>query len=75
MDELEDQSFPWKIVEYSVVSAETVFHLTLSVQRAIRDGFQPLGGITHVQTPDGNLFYQAVVMYEGEDKRSTGITG
>lgn len=51
-------------VDYNIVRSDTMYALIKNVNTAIRDGFEPLGGVTMVPTEDGYLFMQAVAKYE-----------
>jgi hypothetical protein len=54
------------IEEYSVVRGADVTTLVRNVSTAIRDGFQPLGGIAF-SADHGGHYLQAVVKYEGAE--------
>lgn len=63
------------IEEYSVVRGIDVTSLTRSVMLAIRDGFQPLGGIAIGVGPNGDaLLLQAVVRYDQPVEVVGGVT-
>jgi hypothetical protein len=53
-------------IEYNVVQATGTIALARNVFIAIQDGFEPIGGVA-VSMVDGRgqVFYQAVVKYEG----------
>jgi hypothetical protein len=52
-------------VDYNVVRADTIRDLLKNVNAAIRDEFEPIGGVTVADGADGSpIFMQAVVKYE-----------
>lgn len=52
------------IEEYSLIRAEDARKLVANVMAAIRDGFQPLGGVA---VSNAGVYMQAVVKYEGAE--------
>lgn len=50
------------ILDYRVIEENTRLGLITEVNRAIQDGWQPLGGVA--VDVDGCRYYQAVVNYE-----------
>lgn len=58
------------IVEYSVISSITLMGLITNVNASIRDGFEPLGGVSVVMDSDDTSWYhQAVVQYETKEQK------
>lgn len=53
-----------KIIEYNIEYARDEDQLIVSIDDAIKNGWQPIGGLA-VNTHDGReYFYQAMVKYE-----------
>lgn len=59
-----------KITSYSIVSEPEEDKLIESVQRAIQEGWQPIGGVSHSYVPSGHgavgdeeWYNQAIVQY------------
>lgn len=50
-----------KVVKYDVIIEHIVDAIIFSVNEAIEQGWQPLGGMV---IDDGQWFYQPMVMYE-----------
>lgn len=49
------------IIEYAVIAGHALWHLEREVNKAIVDGWEPLGGVEHVLE---SSFAQAVVKYD-----------
>jgi hypothetical protein len=57
-----------KITNYFICANNSLQALQDEVNKGIASGWQPLGGVSAVVWPDGNMlgqmFFQALVMYE-----------
>lgn len=58
-----------KIVAYKVLKNELHADLTVEVNKAIKEGWQPLGGVSHcpttgIRTSNAYDYIQAMVKYE-----------
>lgn len=52
-----------KIVEYDVVSEETLVRMIECVDAAIEKGWEPIGGVGTTPDESDYYFYQAIVRY------------
>ncbi len=50
-----------KSMEYVIVSDESIHNLSILVNGRIRNGWEPLGGISSGKTYDLNVFVQAMI--------------
>lgn len=55
-----------KVIDYTVAYATDMSILELCVKRFIKEGWQPVGGISF--TKEGDYYTQAMVKYEEEVK-------
>jgi hypothetical protein len=62
-----NQESVWKVVDYMVTEGNKVT-IERRVNRLIKQGWQPIGGIAESQDKDKVLFYQAMVKYEAIKK-------
>jgi hypothetical protein len=51
-----------KIIEYNVIEANHLFKLGMLVNKLIKNGWQPLGGVSYTDQPSWN-YIQAMVKY------------
>jgi len=60
--------------EYIVIEASTIFALVEKVNKAIKDGYEPLGGVSEVATvnaDDDYCYYSSQAMYKKESLKES----
>lgn len=59
-----------KIINYSTYGRDSLYNLDKTIQKAIAQGWQPIGGVTQ---DDDDDYIQAMVRYEEEPKKNLAV--